>query len=351
VISKMLSTVDEGGNLVEKYALRKSEVETAMNTRIAKSQSHILDLLRRIDAVEEDSQDCSAVADKDDLEKCAASCKSARDNLLKLQKETLPEFQKTTPAASAVDLEAEPWHVDDPCPKIGTLMKEAEGLVTKTEDLSFAVLKVRRAFQEAMKDLDDQLSENRSKLESLAEAGRNCVAEGLDDVVNFLNKAHKLNTKLEALELECQDPDGFRATAAEYVQAVKEAAEAVQAAEAELARREAERAERLALIEKLDEISAKISEAQVSLLKEQEKIVGGGDALAGATSKLVQEVLPEVPRLRQRSGEDLSTWKPEVEALVAKSNELMEQVELMVAEGKRKSKAKFESLKKRFSGK
>jgi len=350
VIGKMLSIVDEGGNLVQKYAGRKAEVETAMNTRISKAQSQVLDLLKRIDAVEEDSHDCAAAADKEDLEKCAAGCKSARDSLLKLQRETLPEFLKTAHPGSEVNLEAEPWIVADPCPKVGTLMKEVEGLVAKTEDLSFAVLKVRRAFQEAMKDLDGQLTENRNKLESLAEAGRNCVAEGLDEPSDKLLQAHKLNTKLEAIELECTDPDGFREAAAAFAEAVKAAAEAVEAAEAELARREQERQERLALIEKLDDISAKIGEAQVTLLKEQEKIVGGGSDLAGATSKLVQEVLPEVPRLRHRSNEDMSTWKPEVEALEAKASELLEQVEFLVAEGKRKSKAKFESLKKRFSG-
>jgi len=228
-------------------------------------------------------------------------------------------------------------------PELSTQLSTLQSAVERADKLGEEVLKVRIEFMKALQDLEEPINSARNDMSAVSQGSSEVSGRGIDDsdLKEKLGAAYRLNTKLEGLQVQAKDPDGFRATATELIAAVAAAQAALESAREELKRREAELRERKQCEETLEEISGEVNQAEETVLKKMEKMIGGGDDAPE---------IPDIQSLIARSTDLRSQcYTMEVEELKSKVSALREQSQADVQKLKDMHKDADEKNKKRFA--
>jgi len=256
-VKELLQSVDSVKEAVNKLERKRRALHNAFDQRVSGAIQSVADLESRVDRVEADSAEMDDVPDvKADVDKCKASCKSARAKLEELRTKVLPNLQAT--GFDAVDLESAPE--GDPCPQVTKLLADAEEFVKSAETLGFEVLRVKREFMKLIEELGESRENGQKTLEGLAANAARCAAEGMSEVAAEIKAAADLDFTLQSILDKAKDPEAFKKNHAKFLEQVSKAEAAVSAGLIELERKERERAERNEIDSGLDNARSKIND-------------------------------------------------------------------------------------------
>eukprot|EP00927_Polykrikos_kofoidii_P052882 TRINITY_DN468_c0_g1_i1.p1 TRINITY_DN468_c0_g1~~TRINITY_DN468_c0_g1_i1.p1 ORF type:complete len:638 (+),score=134.01 TRINITY_DN468_c0_g1_i1:79-1914(+) len=319
---------------VERVNTRKREVEQIFSVTIAGAMTSAMELLERISTVEQDIEDCADIAEKEEIEKCSAACKSARARLEALRGEDLPALKNAGP--ENVDLEADGEAAAtkrredaQKSPKADSLLKEALKIVDETEGLGVGVLKVRREFAKAVTEVDSEREAAQAKLDTLQKPAQECIEEGLTHIVDKIATAVRISGELSHLLRAAKDPDAYRGKVGAFVVAVSDAQQEVEKGKDELARRAAERKMRKQVLGMLDSFASQIHEGLEQVENERVET----DKLA-EDKKCLEDLSSQVNTLRQECNSDLTAWKASVDGMGEKAASVLHELDQHIEEAR-----------------
>jgi myosin heavy subunit len=328
---------------VERVNTRKREVEQIFSVTIAAAMTQAMELLERITSVETDIADCADIAEPEEIEKCTASCKSARARLEKLRGEDLPALKTAGP--EGVDLEtdgeaaaAKRREDAQKCAKAETLLNEACKIVDETEGLGVGVLKVRREFAKAVTEVDSERETAQSKLDTLQKPAQECIEEGLTHIVDKIASAVRISGELSHLLRAAKDPDAYRGKVGAFVLAVSDAEKEVEKGKDELARRAAERKMRKQVLGMLDSFAGNLQDGLDQIENERVQT----DKLA-EDQKHIEDMIAKANNLRQEHSSDLTAWKTSVDALAEQATAVLDQLSAHIEEAREVRREAFKA--------
>jgi len=344
---------------VNALVTRRTLVDNAFSQKVAKVAQAAQDFLRRIAQVEKDCEDCKEACTPEELASCQSVCKAAREGLLTLTKSTLPELKAK--GAASVDLTVglgtkgnivelnDKWLKDvmnSDAFKIDQLLDESRACVEKAEANSGAVLKVRKAFMEAVAELSDKRDALVDRLETLNAPAKQCIAVGFDQITDIINAAVQADQRLSELEEDAKDADAFRESFAAFEAAVEEAVVAVEKGKEELKRREEELRRRRQLRSKLDQISEQIQAA----LKVTGTDLEQAGELVSAALKRLNGVLKDMAELRQHEDTDIEVWTEKISDLEEEKDRAIADFEAKLEEEREERRETFKKRAAMFGG-
>jgi len=356
-MSKLQVVLDTLKDKVGIFRERKALILGKIRKMQGEAQQKTLEYLDRVDKLE---SDCSEVSGEDlskfnidpkSIDNFKSACSDAKNKINTFKKDVLEPILKQTSVPKDVDLEVE-FSNAPLWPELEPQLQSLASAVEKAEQLGGEVLKVRIEFMKALQDLEAPLASARATMEEVEKSAHEISGRGLDETdLNAKRGAvDRLDTKLEGLQAQSKDPDGFRAAAAQFIEAVAAAKEAVDASQAELKRREAELKERKALEDQLEEISGEVNQAEATVLQKMEKMIGGSDGDDKIDIPDIHALIAETTDLRSKVYTlDVEELKEKVKQLRDKSSADVEKLKALHKEAEDKNKKKFADLKARFN--
>jgi len=345
LVRPLFGTAEAVCVLVERVSQRKAAAEELLGLRMARAMDSVLRLLGRVEAVERECRDVAEAVDAAELGSCTEACGAARERLEALRAEELPVLKRLGPVA--VDLEGTEELQPEAAgpPGLGELLERAAQLVARAELLGHEVLRVRRAFQEAVEEFQDQQAAAQSALEALQEPARRCVAEGLNGIVESVDVAWRRQAEAQEVLQAARDASAYRAAVEAFVRAVREAEAAVERGREELAKREAEKEERRALQAQLDVLQQQLQERRALWRRNLEVRLGTPPARSPATAD-VEGLLEEIPVLRGQAQAGLEAWRARIEAVARRTAAVLAAADSQLSQA---TKARQEEFARRVS--
>jgi len=333
--------------LVEKVSARKLQCDRLVSAKIAEAVEKVEDFHKRIEDVERECEDILDSLDEKERSEFMQTCKTAREGIENMRATELPKLHKQ--GIAGIDLESD-TKMDsvDPVPGVSTSLKDMASLVEKAENLGYNVCRVRREFAKAVAELDESYKAASTKLDTLQEPARKCIAEGMNAIVDKINAAWKLQSDSDNLLSESRDAGAFRNAASAFIKAVEAAATAVAEGKAELERRELERARRR-------ELQSLVADAQDRLLSglsmashhNELEYEGSGTDLRVVVTKL-QELSEQVSGVRGKSSSPLADWEELVLTFEQDTNNALSGLDKVLQEAATKRKAAFKTRASAF---
>jgi hypothetical protein len=224
------------------------------------------------------------------------------------------------------------------------MLESGTQLVEAAKKMVYEVLKVRRAFQEALAELKESNAQHEAVLDDVRGDIQAFLQADMSDIVAQITAADKMLVRLDSLEEACNDADGYRALSAKFVEKVVEAKAAVEAGKEELARREAERESRMNLSDELSHLMDQLKD-EAGKMKEKAEMFFSDDS-----QKVVEDVamcqndyLPKIISLRKVS------WSMPLEQFESESRDVIDSCSSLMAEARGKLDAMQDQNKQKFA--
>merc|ERR1712176_58531 len=354
-MSKLQVILDTLIEKIDAIRERKLTILGKIRKMQGEAQQKVIDFLDRVEKLE---AECAEVS-QDDLTKFGidpknidnfkAACADAKKEINAFKTNVLEPILTQNSVPADVDLEVE--FCNAPLwPELQPKLAELQSAVEQAEQLGEEVLKVRIEFMKALNDLEEPIAAARNDLDTVIKGRTEIAGQGIDDS-DFNLKLHsacRLDTKLEGLQVHARDPDGFRATAAQFLDAVAAGKAALEAAREEIRRREAELKERKELQDQLEDISGVVNQAEESVLKSMEKMIGGSD-----DSRKIPDIRALITKSIDLSSRvytmDLDELRANVEALQEKSQADVQKLKDLHKDAEQQNKQKFADLRAKYA--
>merc|ERR1712136_635903 len=240
VISGMMTMINVASEVVNVLTERKRQVKGALYQRVNRGIAALWQQLEIIQSCEDDCDACVG-ADPDDVANCKKACAAARVKVEALKTKDVPDLLHMSFESSHVKLDSEgTFVVPDPCPQIDGMLESGMKAVEEAKKMVHEVLKVRRAFFDALGELKETNAQSQQVLDGIRGEIQAFLQVGMADIVEQITAADRLFVRLDTLEEACNDADAYRATSAKFVEKVEAAQQAVTAGKEELAKEKAE---------------------------------------------------------------------------------------------------------------
>ena len=243
--------------------------------------------------------------------------------------------------------------VPDPCPQIDGMLESGMKAVEEAKKMVHEVLKVRRAFFDALGELKETNAQSQQVLDGIRGEIQAFLQAGMADIVEQITAADRLFVRLDTLEEACNDADAYRATSAKFVEKVEAAQQAVTAGKEELARKEAEREARVNAQDDLSNFLDQLKSEPDKLKEKAEMFFSDESHAVVEDVRILQvDILPKINKLRT------SAWTMPIEQLEEETREVLEigRSKLQAAQDRIKAmqeqnKRKFKERASMFQGK
>mmetsp|Transcript_85470 Transcript_85470/g.242326 ORF Transcript_85470/g.242326 Transcript_85470/m.242326 type:complete len:1292 (+) Transcript_85470:51-3926(+) len=338
-VSRLFSIAEGVDAVVDRVSKRKAAAEQLLGLRLTRAMNGVLKLFERVAAVEAECEDVADAIEPAELQDCLGACVAARRRLEALQADELPELKRQGPVGVDLEGTGELPSEAGVAPRLNELLEQAAGVVAEAESRGHEVLRVRRAFQKAVEEVQGRQEAALLALEALQGSARRCVAEGLDGVVECVDVAWRLQATAQEMLQAARDAEGYRSAVEAFLAAVREAEATVERGREELARREAEEEERRALQAQLDEMLSKLTQRRAMFQKGLEVRLGHTPGTAGAIAE-VHALLEALPALRGARS-DLAAWRAQVEGAASRTSAALENVDAQLTQATRARQEEF----------
>lgn len=213
------------------------------------------------------------------------------------------------------------------CAELDSLLGAIREQVETAKSLCVEVLKVRKAFQQVVAELDPRIEAAQAKLEELQLSAQRCMQAGLQEPLRKMHAAVELDDLLAALQRAAKEPERFREAVAAFESAVAEAVGAVSAGEGQLRRCEEEAMKRRVLRSTLNNVVQHIDATII-------EVVGPRPGDAARAGERTLERLNSVRTLQEECGnlmreEDaclLAAWEERIAAAEEQASKILEEL-------------------------
>jgi len=343
-ISGMNSISSFVEEVIATFVERQRQVKNAVCVRVNRALATLAEQLVMISNVDEECDACAG-ADPVDVENCKKACQAARSKVESLKTTEVPSLLNKKFDYSKIALDGPgPFKVPDPCPQIDGMLESGTQLVEAAKKMVYEVLKVRRAFQEALAELKESNAQHEAVLDDVRGDIQAFLQADMSDIVAQITAADKMLVRLDSLEEACNDADGYRALSAKFVEKVVEAKAAVEAGKEELARREAERESRMNLSDELSHLMDQLKD-EAGKMKEKAEMFFSDDSqkVVEDVAKCQNDYLPKIISLRKVS------WSMPLEQFESESRDVIDSCSSLMAEARGKLDAMQDQNKQKFA--